>query len=355
MALANALPILCLTLFGGAIADRVQKKYVLLIGRASSAAISLGVALTLTLGYLSPEHAGSWWILIAASVLQGSIMGLMMPSHQAIIREIVSGEQLMNAIALNTLGMNSLRLLAPAAAGFLIAAFDFEAVYYVMTGMYLVAVVFITFMPPTGKITIHGGGTLVDIIEGLKYIRQKTNILLILVLTLFAIVLSMPYMTLMPIFTEDILKVGATGMGVLISVSGVGAIIGSLVLASLPNKKRGLMFLASGLILGLALTSFSFSNSWLLSLSMIAFVGLGQAVRATVSSTLLQYYTEDEYRGRVISIYQMDFGLMGFGSFAAGLLAETIGVQWALGSFAMVLTLLFILALVFIPRIRRLD
>ncbi|MFC2006188.1 MFS transporter, partial [Chloroflexota bacterium] len=219
LSLAHALPMLCLSLFGGAIADRVQKKYVLLIGQASSAVISLGIALALTLGYLSAERTGSWWILVVASALQGTIMGLMMPSRQAIIREIVSGEQLMNAVSLNTLGMNTLRLLTPALTGFLIDAFDFKAVYFAMTGVYLVSVTFISFLPLTGKVAARGSSALADIKEGLQYIRHETTILFILGFTLFAVVLSMPYMFLMPIFTDDILKVGATGMGVLLSVS----------------------------------------------------------------------------------------------------------------------------------------
>lgn len=355
MALANALPMLFLSLFGGVIADRVQKKYVILAGQVSMGLIALGVALSLTVGYLSLERAGSWWILMVAAVLQGLTMGLMLPSRQAIIREIVSEKQLMNAVALSTLGMNSLRLLAPAMAGFLIDAFDFQAIYYSMTGLYLMAVVFISFMPHTGTITIHGGSVLADIKKGIRYIRHEPTILLLLVFTLFVVILSMPYMLLMPIFTDKILKVGATGMGILISVSGIGAIVGSLILASLPNKKRGLILLVSSLILGLALAFFSFSHSWYLSLGLIIFVGLGQTGRMTLSNTLLQYYVEDEYRGRVMSIYLMEFGLASFGTFSAGLLTEVMGVQWAVGGFAMVLVFLAILALVFLPRIRRLD
>ncbi|MFC2034934.1 MFS transporter [Chloroflexota bacterium] len=355
LTLAATIPMLILSLFGGIIADRVHKKYVMLIGQASSAVVSLGVALTLTLGYLSPEHADSWWILILAAVLQGIIMGLMMPSRQAFLPEIVGGKQLMNAISLNVMAMNTLRLLAPAAAGFLIDAFDFQAVYYAMTGMYLMAVVFVAFLPLTRTLTSHGTNALTDIKEGINYIRHETNILLVLVFTLFAVILSMPYMMLLPVFAVDILNVGATGMGILVSVSGVGAIIGSIILASLPNKKRGLMLLAGGLLLGLALTGFSFSSSWYLSLGLIAIVGLGQTTRMSLSNTLVQYYVEDKYRGRVMSIYMMEFGLMGIGVFGAGLLAEAIGIQWAVGGFAMVLAFVSILALVFLPRIRKLD
>jgi MFS family permease len=355
MALATALPMLFLSLYGGVIADRVQKKHVIMYGQIASAVVSLGIALSLTMGYLNTERAGSWWILMVASMLQGIAWGIMLPSRQAIIREIVSEEDLMNAVSLNTMGMNLLRLLAPALTGFLIDAFDFKAVYYAMTGLYCAAVVFIAFMPRTSTIAVRGGGALADIKEGFQYVWQKTHILLVLAFTLVAVLLSMPYMLLLPIFTEDILKVGAAGMGMLMSVSGIGAIAGSLVLASLPNKKRGLMLLASALLLGVSLTGFSFSSSWSLSLALIVFIGLGQTGRMTLANTLLQYYSNDEYRGRVMSIYMMEFGLTSFGTFGAGLLAEAIGVQWSVGGLALVLVFIAILGLFFLPRLRRLD
>ena len=355
ISLAHALPMLLLSLFGGVIADRVQKKYVMLIGQGFSAVIAVGVGLALTFGYLSTEVAGSWWILVVASLFQGTIMGLMMPSRQAILPEIVGEEQLMNAVSLNTLGTNTLRLVAPALAGFLIDAFDFKAVYFTMAGMYIIAVAFILFLPLTSTMSVRGRGALADIKEGLKYIRHETTIILILLFNLFAVVLSMPYMMLMPIFTEDILKVGGTGMGVLMSVSGAGAMVGSIILASLPNKKRGLLLLSSCIIMGLALAGFSFSTSLALSLGIIVFVGLGQTGRMTLGNTLLQYYVEDEYRGRVMSIYMMEFGLVSFGAFAAGVMSESLGVQWVVGGFAITLTFLTILTLLFVPRIRKLD
>lgn len=354
MAVANAVPMLFLSLFGGVIADRVQKKYVVLIGHLSSAAVSLGIAIALTMGYLSVEHSGSWWVLIAASAFQGAIMGLIMPSREAIIREIVNAEQLLNAVSLNTMGMNAMRLFSPALTGILIDALGFQAVYYTMTGLYLIAVVFMIFLPRTSR-TSTGGSTIDGIKEGFRYIRHQTTILFVLGFLLLGIVLSMPYTLLMPIFCDDILKVGATGMGILMSVSGIGAVVGSLTLASLPNKKRGLMMLGSSLLLSFALVGFSFSNSWNISLALIVFVGLGQAGQMTLAGTLIQYYVDPEYLGRVMSILMMQFGLISFGTFAAGLLAEAVGVQWAVGGFAMGLTFLSILALTFISHIRNLE
>jgi MFS family permease len=166
LSLCHALPVLLFSIFGGVIADRIQKKYVLLIGLAGSAALSLGVALSLTSGFLSAENEGSWWVLAVASVIQGSIMGLMIPSRQAIIPEIVGEEDLMNAISLDSTGMNTLRLGAPALAGFLIDSFGYGAVYYVMTAMYVAGTVCIILMPLTGKLIGSAGNALLDIKEG---------------------------------------------------------------------------------------------------------------------------------------------------------------------------------------------
>jgi MFS family permease len=355
LALSHAVPLTVLSLFGGVLADRLEKKYILLTGQSISAVVALAVAFSLSLGYLSAERAGSWWILIVAAALQGTVMGLMMPSRQAIIAEIVSSEQLMNAVALNTLGMNLLRFLAPAIAGLLIDTYSFEAVYYAMTGMYLMAVFFISFLPRTGTVNVRGQSVFMDLKDSLRYVWNDRTIFLILGFTLLLVVLSRPYQFLLPVFTEDILKVDATGLGVLMSVSGVGAMIGSVFLASLPNKRRGIMLAFSGLILGLMLVSFSFSESWYLSLILIGFVGLGDTGRVTLANTLVQYYVANDYRGRVMSLLMMEFGIMSFGVFFAGIIAESIGVQWSVGGMAMVLTLISVLALLFARRLRKLD
>jgi MFS family permease len=165
----------------------------------------------------------------------------------------------------------------------------------------------------------------------------------------------MPYMALMPIFTDDILNVGATGMGTLISLSGLGAIASSMLLASLPNKKRGAMLISSTLLMGTALIGFSISKSYYLSMVVIVFVGVGQAGRATLANTLLQYYVDDAYRGRVMSIYITEFGLRSVGVFLASLLAEEIGVQWSIGGLASILIVISLLVFIFVPRLRKLE
>ena len=353
--LAGTVPMLVFSLYGGVIADQVQKKYVMFAGQAGSALVSLGIGLTLTFGFMSKERPGSWWILVVASVMQGTIMGLMMPARQAILAEIVTEKQLLNAVSLNAMGMNFFRIMSPALAGFLIGLLDYQAVYYTMTALYLMASVFVSFLPRTSTRTLRTESALVQIREGLGYVRRERTILFILIFTLVGVMLSFPYMMLMPVFAVDILNVGAEGMGILISASGMGAIVATLTLASLRDKKRGLLLLCGTLLLGLALVGFAFSNTWRLSLVLITFVGMGQSSRMALSNTLIQYYVDNNYRGRVMSIYMMNFGLMGLGVFIAGVVAEYIGVQLVVGGLAGILVMLSILAIVFVPRIRNLD
>ena len=356
MALVSAFPIIIVSMFGGAIADRVPKKRIIVLGLLGGVVVSIGVALALSSGYISPERPGSWVFLIVASLCMSSLMGLMMPALQAIIPEIVGREQIMNAVALNTMGMNILNLIAPGVAGFMIDTFDFKAVYFTMAGLYLCSAFFISLVPATRPTTTTAGGNILgEIRQGFLYMRKDTTIMFVLVFSLMVTVLSMPYQQLLPIFVDDILKVGATGMGILMSVSGAGALIGSIILASSPDRKRGLLLLASGIVAGMALVVFSFSSTWGLSLAVIVFVGLSQTFRMTIGSTLLQAYAEAEYRGRVMSIFSMQWGFMSVCTFVAGLLAEVVPVQWVLGVLAMILIVLSILSLIFIRVLRNLD
>jgi MFS family permease len=328
MALANAIPMLVLSLFGGVIADRMPKKNILLIGLMGSAVIALGIALALTVGYLGPERPGSWWLLIVSAVFQGAIMGFMMPSVNAIIPEMVSEDRVMNAVALNNLGGNTFRLLAPALTGFLVDAFDFDVVYYVSTAMYVISVFSIAFIPRTRAMTVSTSSTLTEIGKGLQYIRQEASIFLILVFSLICTVFGMPFTQLLPMFTEDILKVGATGLGVLMSVSGAGSLVVSLAIASMPNRKRGLMLILGGLVVSLALVGFSFSQWWYPSLVLIFFVGLGNTGQLALGVVLIQSYVDASYRGRVLSFHFMGVGFASLGAFLGGILAEAVGVSW---------------------------
>ncbi len=342
-ALVGALPTIVIGLFGGALADRLQKKYILMTCFGLIALISLFLAFWLDTGRLSRDVAGSWWILMAANFLQGCVMGFMMPALMAIVPETVKREHLMNAIALNNLEMSVISLLSPGIAGIMIDQLGFESIFYAVTGAYVFAMVFFFLIPRNQQVTHHKGQIFSNITNGFKYIRGNPTVMILLVITMAMVLLSMPFQNLLPLFTDGIFNVGATGLGLLMSLGGAGGLAGSFAIAVLPNKKRGLLLLLSGLLSGAGIILFAFSPVWGFSLVIMIVVGLAGALRGVLSNTLLQTYTEGPYMGRVMSLTHMQFGFMAIVTFLAGVLAERIMVQWVVGGMAMIL-MVFILA-----------
>ncbi|MFC1954718.1 MFS transporter [Chloroflexota bacterium] len=356
MALAQAIPQLLIGLLGGAVADRIQKKYIIIISQAFTGVISLSVALAISAGYLGEANPGSWWVLLVTAVGQGIVMGFMMPARMAIIPEIVGEERVMNAISLTMMAQTIFRLVGPALAGFLIDAYSFAIIYFLITGMFAIATVFALFLPLTGTTASRKKeSTLKDILEGFRYIRRETLFALIVVFGMCHMISGMPYSQLLPIFTEDILKVGASGMGLLMTVSGIGALVSSLILASMPNKKRGILLLFSGIVMSVPLIVFSFSRWWYLSLLMMPLIGMGPTMHGALTGTLIQYYSDPDYRGRMQSFVTMGSGLASLGTFIAGVLSDSIGVQWSVGAMAMFLTAVTILYFIFARQITKLD
>jgi len=355
ISLSNAVPMLLLALFGGAIADRLPKKQLIQISQVAMSAVFLGNGVAVSMGYLNSAHPESWWVLLLSGVIMGMILALAMPSRQAIIPELVEQNRIMNAISLNTLGMSFFQLVGPAIAGYVIAGFGYDAIFYIMAALNAMAVFFTAFLPRTRPLQSRGKNVLTDITEGFRYITGHRTILLILFFLVISVLLAMPFQMLMPIFAKDILKVGVAGQGTLMSLSGVGAMAASFVLASMPAKKRGILFLASNILLGAALVVFAFSVSWPLSLGMMVLVGIGRIATSTASTALLQVHTDPEYLGRVMSIMMLNFGLSSLGTFFAGILAESISAEWSIGALALLLIAISFLAIIFSPRIRQLE
>jgi MFS family permease len=355
VALANAIPVLVLSLFGGVVTDRVQKKTLLQIGQIAAMLVSLIIGFFLSNGYLSVKHPESWILLLFTSIFQGIVAAFVMPARQSIIPELVSRKELFNAVSLNTMGMNVFRIASPAIAGFLIDNISFEAVYFIMAGLFASGIVFNALLPRTTQSTMRGSNPIQDIKEGLIYMKGKPSILFVLSIAFAFIIFFMPFQNLLAVFSESILEVGATGLGVLMSVSGAGALSASILFASIPSRRRGLVYILSTLITSVALILFAFSTSWTVSLILMIFIGMGQTGHVTTGTTLLQTLTEPQYMGRVMSVMMMTWGLSGLGTFLGGLLSEGIGVQWAIGGFATALALLSLSALIFLPQVRKLD
>ncbi len=343
--LAAATPRIFLALTGGVVADRANRRFVLQIGQVVQAGLAAVLSTLLFLEVLRYEH------LVIGAIVQGISNSFVMPSRQAMIPEIVGPERLMNAIGLNTFTMSTTRLVAPALAGVMIAAFGAQWVFATMTMLYFLAVVAMsrvpairatrTRTPAAGASGGAAGGALHDVMDALRYLRGQRVLLLLLGMHMFITILVMPYQRLLPGFVAEVLSSdidqAARRQGLLLTLTAVGALIGSLTVASLPNGFRGKLLLGSMALFGSALLVFSQLSLFWLNAVAVVVLGVGQAGRQSLQTILIQTHVSNEYRGRVSSIQLLEDGIESIGIFAIAVAAGIFGVQVALAAVALAL------------------
>ena len=344
---------------GGVVADRVkQKKTILQLAGIANALITLGIAALIFQGILVFEH------LLVSSILQGLVMNAMMPARQAFTKDVVGLDRLTNAIALSTSGMNTARLLLPGLAGGLVAALGGGGgyidpanwVYLTMAALYVWSASVITLIQVEDRAPDDEsqGSILSDLSSGFKYVLRTPIIAMLLGCNFLMVFFSLTYFMLLPGFAKDVLNAGPDDLGLLISLSGIGSLLGSLYVASFGNRKRARLLLIGGLLMGVSLLGFAWSTHFWLSIVLLTVVGFGQASRMSLSNVLIQSYVDDDFRGRVMSIYMLEMAFLSIAIYPISLFADYFGPQWAVGLSAMGLVLR-ILILFQIPQYRDLD
>lgn len=354
VAMANAVPGLLFAPIGGVLADRAPKKTIIQLGQAYNVINAAILAVLAATGLMRIEH------LMISAVLQGAVNSVMMPSRQAIISDLVGRERLMNAIGMNTSGQNLMQLAGPALGGILIATISPAAVFWVMGAMYALAVTFTVRLPKKPVFAYEGArgprrGSVGDLVEGMRYVAQDPSIRTLVVVNFIIVLATQPYQMMMPGFVHEVLHKGPGEQGVLLTFTGVGALAGSFVVASLSERNRGRVLLMVAFIAGIALIAFAASTNYYLTMPIMLVVGATQATRMSLGQVLIQSYSKDEYRGRVMAVWFMQFSLVQVGTFVVGFLAEVLGPQLAIGGLAaaMLVALMFVTA--FVPRMRHLQ
>lgn len=359
VALADAGSGLVLSPWGGVIADRLPKRRVLQIGLAAAALVALVVSLLVALDVLR------FWHLIAATGAEGAIFALMMPSRQSMLPEVVGMRRLQNAVALNMGGMSAMRLFAPAAGGLLLAVIGAQYVYLVIAGFYLFAVGML-FRVPRGEAMADGvsgerressafRGAVSDIADGFRYLGANPTILTMVLVNLSLVLFSMPYIMILAGYVLDVLGGGPETIGGLQSVAGIGSVLGTLLIASIPSRRRGMLLLVGAAVMGVALIAFTLTTTVWVAGAILLVISFGQTFRMSISNVLVQAYVDDAYRGRVMSIQMMQWTLVSLGGFALGLIASVTGPEVALRGMSVVLLVIVAGVALFVPRIRELD
>lgn len=353
--LANSISGISLNFVGGVWADRIQRRKGLVqLGQLASALIGVVLGVLVWTDLLRFEH------LLIAGLFTGGINALTMPARQSLLPDVVGMKGLTNAVALNAAGRNTIQMIAPAVGGLILAAYGAAWLYFMMASTYLFAVAMLSQVSTNARTSAPRPrattSPLEDLVAGLRYMGRDRRIAWVLATnTLFGLLL-MPYEFLLPGFVADILD-SSTGsvLGLLLSVSATGSLLGALLVASLPPHRRGLLYLGSILLMGVALFAFAFTT-WVVATAATIFVlGIGRSGRMSFSNVLVQNYVEDEYRGRVLAVYHMQRSIASLGTFFVGILAAAIGIEQALAGLALLVVGLAALLIAGGSPLRHLD
>lgn len=321
----STIPIFLLSLFGGVLADRMDKRNILIATQSAFMLLAFLLAALTQMKIIAP-----WQIMIIA-VLNGIVMAFDAPGRQAVVVELVGKEHLFNAIVLNSVAFNSSRIIGPALAGVLVAYIGMSGCFYI-NGISFLAVIIALFLIKINKnIATHKKNTaLRDLKDGLIFIKNNRLILVLVTMVGIVSLFGVSYVILMPIFANDVLKVGVKGLALLMSSCGFGALLGALLLARLGDfKYKGKFLIVSYMVFSASLILFSISKVYLLSLIALAFIGGASVSAIALINTILQSNVPHMLRGRVMSVFMLTFaGIMPFGNLLAGSIASVLGVSF---------------------------
>lgn len=323
VAALGSLPMLFFSTFGGALADRLPKRNILIVTQAVSMLLAFTMAALVFSGEIQVWHI----VLIAA--LGGVVMAFDMPPRQAIVVEMVGKQDLMNALALNSSMFNGARIVGPAIAGLLMSRFNIGLCYLlnalsfiaVIIGLRLMQLTLTSPKPRTESVWQHALG-------GFAYVRRNERVRTLLFIVGIAGVFGWSYNVLLPAFAREVLHVGEGGFGSMISANGVGAVLGALSVATFGDRIPRERLIIGGLLwFCLMVTCFALWGRYPTALIFLAGAGFGGITFMSTCNTVLQTSVSDEYRGRVMGVWALMFaGTSPLGNFQAGTLGEHLGL-----------------------------
>jgi len=346
----SSLPTLGVTLVGGVIADRSDRRRMLFISQATMMATALVLALLTWLKVITVRE------IVMISVISGVASAMSAPAYQAMVPELVPPGDLTNAIAMNSAQFNLSRILGPTIAGFglkyvgaagcfLLNALSFLALLFALTLLKL--------KPPSRG---GAGGIWGPLRESFVYIHGQRSLGMLMMLVAVASLCAVPYATLMPAFARDVLNQGPEGLGYLMGSSGAGALAGAFLLARSGDQPRKGARLVNGFVLLYgSLIVFCSLRSMILCAAALFFTGAAMVSAVSAVNNLLQKHVADEVRGRVMAMHATAFlGFAPIGSLIAGALAHSFGVPAAMISLCSVALLFTLLVPLYMPEIKEL-
>ena len=344
----RSLPVMLLGVLGGAVADRFERRRLLISAQGLGAVVSLTVGVLLFLGALRFEHA------VVAATLLGIQWAIDWPARRALIPDLVGRELTQSAVVLESLSMSLTRVVGPMAAGWLIAYFSPAISYFVMASLYAGEIPLLAAMPLHRRAARPRTTSMLRYLrEGFAHMRVIQPIVGVLLITIFMNAFAFPYQQLLPVFARDVFAVDAVGLGVLGAAYGVGALIGATALSTRPRTRRpGIVFALGSGVMCACLVGFALSGHFQLSVLLLVISGIGSASFSAFQSTIILRAAPEELRGRAMGALTLAIGTAPIGLLEIGALTELVGAPLAVAANAALCGLLVVATTVALPRFR---
>ncbi len=348
---AGSIPFLMFTLFGGVIADRVDKRRLLLVTQ------TVMMMLAFLLAALAWFKVITVWEVAAIAFMNGVAMSMNAPSYQAMVPRLVKREDLTNAIALNSAQFNMSRILGPTLGGYAMAIFGVAGNFFLNGVSFLAVLWALTHIEYPDEKPARRESIWNSLRGGFAYLHENKQMLILIWMTVAASLFGIPFLTFIPYFAKVQLNAGESGLGWLLAASGFGAVLGAMTVAIAGMiRHRGRVLTAAGVVFFLAIIGFSESRSFALSECLAFFEGYCGIMMISCFNVSIQHLSSDEMRGRVMSIYATSFlGLPPLGALLAGELSRHMPTGHALAMMAGTALLCFLGFFAFSQPLRELD
>jgi MFS family permease len=342
--------ILAFALLGGMVADRVNRRAVLVVGHGLLALVPLILVLLITTGAIR------WWHIAVASLVHSLIFSFDMPAREAYLSTLLESGTLLNAMALYYVAMAVPGGVFAVVGGALVDSVGVTRVYLLVTLVFVLSAVLFGRLPSLAQASPPSTGMRDEFIEGLRYVTHHRTLMLVLGIGLGRTLLLSPSQFFLPVFAADVFRKGALGLGLLSAAWAVGRVIGSFGIASLGEiRRKGLILTGSGVLSGVSLILFAQSESFYLALLFLGLSAVTQAAYTVIETTVLQSATTPQMRGRVSGYLRLTWGLTPLAVLPMGSLIDTLGAPQTIALSGLLAVSFFVLGMVLWPSLRRLT
>ena len=320
--IAAAIPLLFIAPIGGAVADRFNQKKLMIMCQTLQMSFAWAVVILLVMDLMVWQH------LLVIGLGYGIIWATNGPARQALLPKILDKSVLPNGIALITAGMSIAGLIAPAIAGVLYAKYSPEFVFFVSSMLSVISLVIALFIRmPKSKAEVKGTKITSDAIDGLKYLWSDFPTRTVLIIGMVFFFMESPVHSLLSVLVVDVYKLESEGLGLLAAMLGVGGLVGNVFIATMPPKKRGLIFIFLAFLSGCALMGVSLIPVYMAGVIILTFQGFAGGGQYPMMQILMLKNMDPKYYGRIMSIIMMFFGFMPLAVLPAGIASDILGIR----------------------------